>query len=142
MLSSSPYQNTRPGVKYVGDAACLGCHAKKGESYRLHPMGRSLYPITPETAAAVAGNGGAVLFEAGGLQYSIENRDGHVFHLETRRSPSGQLVAQKEAEVQYVLGSGRQAVATWSSATASSSSPRSTGTRVRNGGTWPPAMRR
>jgi predicted CXXCH cytochrome family protein len=109
-LSSSPYQNTRLGVNYVGDAACLGCHAKKGASYGLHPMGRSLYPITPESAAAVAGSGGAVLFEAGGLQYSIENRNGHVFHLETRRSPSGQLVAQKEAEVQYVLGSGRQAV--------------------------------
>ena len=111
VLSGSPYQNTRPGVKYVGDAACLGCHANKGASYRLHPMGRSLYPITPESAAAVAGSGGAILFEADGLQYSIENRNGHVIHLETRRSTSGQPVAQKEAEVQYVLGSGRQAVA-------------------------------
>ena len=111
VLSSSPYQNTRPGVKYVGDAACLGCHADKGASYRQHPMGRSLYPITPDSAAAVAGSGGAVLFEAGGLQYSIENRNGHVFHVETRRSTSGQAVAQNEAEVQYVLGSGRQAVA-------------------------------
>ena len=110
VLSSSPYLNTRPGVKYVGDAACLGCHANKGASYRLHPMGRSLYPITPESAAAVAGSSGAVLFEADGLQYSIENRNGHVFHIETRRSTSGQPVAQKEAEVQYVLGSGRQAV--------------------------------
>ena len=113
VLSGSPYQNTRPGVKYVGDAACLGCHANKSESYRLHPMGRSLYPITPESAVAVgvAGSRGEILFEAGGLQYSIENRNGHVIHVETRRSASGQLVAQKEAEVQYVLGSGRQAVA-------------------------------
>ena len=111
VLSGSPYQNTRPGVKYLGDAACLGCHANKAASYRQHPMGRSLYPITPESAAAVAGSRGAILFEAGGFQYSIENRNGHVIHLETRRSTSGQLVAQKEAEVQYVLGSGRQAVA-------------------------------
>ena len=111
VLSSSPYLNTRPGVKYLGDAACLGCHAEKGASYRLHPMGRSLYPITPESAAAVAGSTGTILFEADGLQYSIENRNGHVFHIETRRSTSGQPVAQNEAEVQYVLGSGRQAVA-------------------------------
>jgi tetratricopeptide (TPR) repeat protein len=109
-LSSSPYLNTRPGVKYLGDAACLGCHANLGASYRRHPMGRSLYPITPANAAAVAGNPSAVLFEADGLKYSIENRNGHVIHLETRRSTSGQLVAQKEAEVHYVLGSGRQAV--------------------------------
>ncbi len=111
VLSGSPYQNTRPGVKYLGDTACLGCHAEKSASYRLHPMGRSLYPITSESAASVAGSPGTILFEADGLQYSIENRNGHVIHLETRRSTSGQLVAQKEAEVQYVLGSGRQAVA-------------------------------
>ena len=110
VLSSSPYLNTRPGVKYLGDAACIGCHASKSASYRQHPMGRSLYPITPESAAAVAGSRGGILFEADGLQYSIENRNGHVIHLETRRSTSGQLVAQKEAEVHYVLGSGRQAV--------------------------------
>ena len=111
--SGSPYQNTRPGVKYVGDAACIRCHAEQGASYRRHPMGRSLYPITPESAAAVAvaGGRGPIRFEAGGFEYSIENRNGHVIHVETRRSPSGRLVAQQEAEVQYVLGSGRQAVA-------------------------------
>ena len=51
--TGSPYQNTRPEVKYVGDAACIRCHAEIGESYRAHPMGRSLSPITPETAPRV-----------------------------------------------------------------------------------------
>ncbi len=141
VLSGSPYLNTRPGVKYVGDAACLGCHANEGASYRLHPMGRSLYPITPESSAAVGGSRGAVLFEAGGLQYSIENRNGHVFHLETRRSTSGQVVAQKEAEVQYVLGSGRQAVAYLLERDGFLfQSPINWYPRA-NDGTWPPAMR-
>src|SRR5262245_6637717 len=36
------YQNTRPEVKYVGDATCAECHPKEAESYRRHPMGRSL----------------------------------------------------------------------------------------------------
>jgi Flp pilus assembly protein TadD len=76
----------------------------------MHPMGRSLTPITPETAAKVAKTAGAVLFEAGGLQYSIENRGGHVVHLETRRTPSGAIVAQSAAEVQFTVGSGRQAL--------------------------------
>ena len=107
--TGSPYLNTRPGVKYVGDAACIRCHAEIGESYRLHPMGRSLSPITPATASSVENNAGAALFEAGGLQYSVENRGGHVIHLETRRSASGGIVAQSTAEVQFTLGSGRQA---------------------------------
>ena len=106
----SPYQNTRPGVRYVGDAVCVRCHAEIGESYRLHPMGRSLSPITPDDAPRVENAAGAPLFEAGGLQYSVENRGGHVMHVETRRAPSGGIVAQSEAEVKFTVGSGRQAV--------------------------------
>ena len=43
--ADSPYQNTRPGVAYVGDAACARCHREIAESYRGHPMGRSLAPV-------------------------------------------------------------------------------------------------
>src|SRR5262249_52213116 len=78
--TGSPYQNTRRGVKYGGDAACIRCHAEIGESYRSHPMGRSLSPIMPATAPRVESTAGAALFEAGGLQYSIQNRGGHVIH--------------------------------------------------------------
>ena len=46
----SPYLNTRRDVKYVGDAACAGCHAKSSETFRQHPMGRSLAPIQGDTA--------------------------------------------------------------------------------------------
>ena len=59
------------------------------ETFRQHPMGRSLSPI----AAAPMGfdeAGGRSLFEARGLQYSIENRDGRVIHQETRRDALGQ----------------------------------------------------
>ena len=38
----SPWLNTRPEVKYVGDAVCARCHADIAETYRRHPMGRSL----------------------------------------------------------------------------------------------------
>jgi Tfp pilus assembly protein PilF len=109
--TGSPYQNTRPGVKYVGDAACIRCHAEIGESYRLHPMGRSLAPTVPATATGADNNTRGVLFEAGGLQYSIENRNGRVTHVEARRAASGALVAENAAEVRFTLGSGSQAVA-------------------------------
>jgi predicted CXXCH cytochrome family protein len=108
--TSSRYKNTRPGVKYVGDAACSRCHAQIAETFRRHPMGRSLSPIA---AAPMRFDeaGDRVLFEARGLQYSIENRDGRVIHQETRRETSGRIIARNEAEVQFAVGSGRLGVA-------------------------------
>lgn len=35
------FRNVKPGVKYVGDAACAGCHAAIDHTYHKHPMGRS-----------------------------------------------------------------------------------------------------
>jgi hypothetical protein len=37
----TPFRNVRPGVRYVGDAACAGCHDAIDKSYHAHPMGRS-----------------------------------------------------------------------------------------------------
>ncbi|HZW31193.1 MAG TPA: cytochrome c3 family protein, partial [Isosphaeraceae bacterium] len=106
----SPYANTRAGVRYVGDAACARCHAEIAATYRQHPMGRSLAPIDAATATGGDEAGGRPLFEANGLEYSIERREGRVFHQETRRDSAGRLVARNEAEVQFVLGSGSQGI--------------------------------
>jgi hypothetical protein len=37
----TPFRNVKPEVRYVGDAACSGCHADIDKTYRHHPMGRS-----------------------------------------------------------------------------------------------------
>jgi cytochrome c-type biogenesis protein CcmH/NrfG len=105
---SSPYANTRPEVRCVGDEACARCHAGIAETYRRHPMGRSLSPVGAATADLGDAGDGRPLFRAGGLDYSIERRDGRVFHCEARRDASGRVVARNEAEVRYVLGSGSQ----------------------------------
>jgi Flp pilus assembly protein TadD len=105
--ADSPFANARPGVAYVGDAACARCHADVAADYRRHPMGRSLAPIAEAGMPALAeAADGRPLFEAGGLEYSIEDRGGRVYHREVRRDASGRVVAHNEAEVQYVLGSG------------------------------------
>jgi predicted CXXCH cytochrome family protein len=103
----SPYENTRPGVKYQGDAVCFRCHAETARTYRNHPMGRSLNPIA--SAPAPPGNtaSSGPLFTAQGFDYNIEIRNGHVFHTETRRDGSGRIIAQTDGEVQFVVGSGR-----------------------------------
>jgi hypothetical protein len=105
---ASPYENTRPEVKYLGDSACVSCHAQSAETFRQHPMGRSVAPIGENYVIKGEEGGGQTLFESQGIQYSIERRDGHVFHQETRRDASGRIVAKNEAEVQFVVGSGRQ----------------------------------
>jgi hypothetical protein len=98
---TSPYKNAAPGVAYIGDAACARCHAEIAEAFGHHPMGRSMTTVTgvmPEVSGTV--------FEVGDLTYSIERRDGRVFHRETRRDKSGRVIATTEPEVRYVLGSG------------------------------------
>src|SRR5437879_5158518 len=37
----TPFRNVKPGVAYVGDAACAGCHRDIDKRYHEHPMGRS-----------------------------------------------------------------------------------------------------
>ena len=61
----SPYKNTRPGVEYVGDAACARCHAEIAESYHRHPMGRSLIAVDSEPR----GEAERASFEAQGFHY-------------------------------------------------------------------------
>jgi Tfp pilus assembly protein PilF len=102
---------TRSGINWVGDTACARCHAGIAESYRQHPMGRSLAPVVAATGTGASDGSGRVLFEAQGLEYSIEQRDGRVLHQETRRDASGRIVARHEEEVQFAIGSGRQGVA-------------------------------
>ena len=106
----SPYGNTRAGVSYVGDAACARCHAEIAKTFRQHPMGRSLAPITQVTALDGDTHGGQPVFASQGLEYSIEHRDGRVFHQETRRDSQGRVVTRNEAEVQFALGSGSRGV--------------------------------
>ena len=70
-------------------------------------MGRLLAPVAAAEIPGLAeAADGRPLFEAEGLEYSIERRDGRVFHRETRRDASGRVVARNEAEVKFVLGSG------------------------------------
>ncbi|HKI36808.1 MAG TPA: tetratricopeptide repeat protein [Gemmataceae bacterium] len=102
------YRNVRPGVGYVGDAECSRCHASLSKSYRQHPMGRSLAPAPGPRGAEHLGEGGRAAFEALGLGYVAERRGDRLFHRETVSGPGGEVVAAVEAEVGYVIGSGRR----------------------------------
>jgi tetratricopeptide (TPR) repeat protein len=110
VYADSPYRNARPGVAYVGDAACARCHREIAADYAMHPMGRSLSPIGEAAAAAPIGAGAGLPFESKGVQYNVERRDGRVFHQATSRGGDGAVLARIEAEVRYALGSGTRGV--------------------------------
>src|SRR5262249_5836345 len=90
---TTPYRNVRPGVRYVGDETCARCHAQLARSYRQHPMGRSLPPMSAVSPseqerrvaelARVPADPSEVWplrlrpsadFRAGGFHYRIEQR--------------------------------------------------------------------
>jgi hypothetical protein len=108
--SGSPYAKTRLSVNYVGDAACVRCHAEIAETYRRHPMGHSLFPIADAASLGADPEREQAQFNVNGSQFSVEQQGNRVIHQETRRDASGRVISKVEAEVAYTIGSGRQAL--------------------------------
>jgi tetratricopeptide (TPR) repeat protein len=101
----TPYRNVRPGVKYVGDAACAACHFSQAKTYRAHPMGRSLAPVAD--AAPLERYTAAVHnpFSVPGFRYQVRREGGRAWHAEAVLA-GGKGVAETTAEVRWAVGSG------------------------------------
>ena len=106
---ASPYRNIRPDVKYVGSGICGTCHPGEAASYRHHPMGNSLAPVSKAGALERFERESHNPFEAFGFQFLIERRNGKLFHKEARHDSRGQTTTEFEAEINYVIGSGARA---------------------------------
>jgi Tetratricopeptide repeat len=106
----TPYANGQPGVAFVGDEACARCHRELAADYRRHPMGRSLTHIAGVPAAAGTSPDKVTTFDAGSSHFTVEQREGRMFHRESRSDEQGRLLAQVEAEVSYALGSGGRGI--------------------------------
>jgi predicted CXXCH cytochrome family protein len=107
LVAESPFQNVAPGVGYVGNAACARCHADVAESYREHPMGRSVARIAAAAGEGLRAAPAAAEFDAAGYHYTVERRAGRLVHREQRLN-GGEPVAAVEAAVAYALGSGER----------------------------------
>jgi hypothetical protein len=104
----TPYRNLRPEVSYVGDEACAHCHPRQAQTYRQHPMGRSLAPARNAGAVERYDVAAGIPFDGQGFRYTVRRTDTQVFHREGVLDSQGRMVAATEAEVQYVVGSGRR----------------------------------
>jgi hypothetical protein len=110
VLPTSPYMNTRAGVKYVGDAVCARCHQEISKTYNSHPMGRSLGTVDEASPSRPHVPDTGVTFEQHGFTYEVQQRGERVVHKETRRDASGRVLSEVEAEIAYALGSGTRGV--------------------------------
>jgi Flp pilus assembly protein TadD len=103
---SSPWKNARADVKFIGDSACARCHAEIVDSFRRHPMGRSLASVEGKNSRWGDQSGKVVEFLSGLSRFTIERHDGREIHRETQLDSKGRVLAQIDAEVKFALGSG------------------------------------
>jgi hypothetical protein len=103
---ATPYKNVRPEVQYVDDDLCAGCHVTQAESYRKHPMGRSLAPVATVAAGQRYDKASQNPFTFLGAEFLVDRQGERLFHKETRRNAQGEPFAATAEEVHYVIGSG------------------------------------
>jgi hypothetical protein len=105
---TGPFVNINPDVAYVGDERCGRCHLQETASYREHPMGRSILPMTrvadsPPNDASVHNR-----FEALGTQFLVTKKNGRAVHSQIGWDEKGKAVYESDMPIDYVLGSGSQ----------------------------------
>ncbi len=99
----TPFLNTRPDVKYVGDAACTACHRQISDSYHHHPMGRSA-AVGAEVTLSPTEAGKPNTFRLDPYLLEVLTDGGKVRHRISADTPAGKLVHDMPVDV--VIGSG------------------------------------
>src|SRR5262249_33955436 len=105
---TGPFVNINPVVAYVGDGRCAHCHVKETASYREHPMGRSILPMTRVADSPPYDTSVHNPFEALGTQFLITKKTGRTVHRQIGRDEKGEAVYEFDMPIDYVLGSGSQ----------------------------------
>ena len=101
-VAALPRPEPRP-AGFVGSQACAPCHAAIAEQFAAHPMGRSMDTMPPERHVESEGPG---TFFDREREYSVESRDGVVFHRERVLGPDGEPVYDQALPVRFAVGSG------------------------------------
>src|SRR5262249_30271478 len=102
-LSPSPYLNTRPGVEYVGSAACTRCHPAEHSSYQRTGMSRSVAEVRPDKEPP----DGAADHAASGRRFQAYRRGGQLRHRELLLAGARGEVVLDDFPLKYAIGSGR-----------------------------------
>lgn len=95
---------------YVGSAACAECHSEIAESYKSHPMSRSMARVPAQTPVELS-DGERPRVGDGQNWYEVEFTNGEMRHSQHLRDSQGQEIFAQVVPMQFVVGSGRTAKA-------------------------------
>ncbi|MEO8495381.1 MAG: hypothetical protein ABI614_09940, partial [Planctomycetota bacterium] len=102
-VRKSSFQNTEPGVGYVGAASCAGCHPEIHAAFSQTGHSRAL----AEVDLAVEPPDGELADPRSQKSYRIYRHDGQLHHEESIRTASGEKLVLGEFPARYTIGSGR-----------------------------------
>jgi Flp pilus assembly protein TadD len=101
-----PFRNIHPDVQYVGDALCADCHKRMAETFRAHPMGRSMVPIAELAGQQVYDRPHNDPFDALGFRFVVDRQGERVWQRQMCLDTEGRPAFQHDVEVHYAIGSG------------------------------------
>jgi hypothetical protein len=103
---SSPFENTRSGVEYLGSEACRKCHSGHAEFYHCTGMGRSMSTVE----LAQTPPDGSFDHAPSQLRYQVSRRNGKLWHRELTLTSRPEEAVLSEYPVTWVVGSGRHSL--------------------------------
>jgi tetratricopeptide (TPR) repeat protein len=105
--TTNTYLNHSDQVKYVGKAACIGCHEDKWITFQHTGMGQSFHYATREKSSAHFGLDHQVLDTSTGLWYYPFWRNDSLVIREYKLNEQGDTLHQLEVTIDYIVGSGQ-----------------------------------
>lgn len=99
------FRNVDGSTAYVGDSACVACHAAETSTYRQHAMSRSFHRWTPDVRVETALDS-AIEHRPTGFLYEVVERDGRLYQVEYLPGSEGRRIHELERRIDYVMGSG------------------------------------
>jgi predicted CXXCH cytochrome family protein len=100
---SSPFENTRADVRYVGIRTCVECHPEQHATYQATAHSRSMSAVDParEPADAVFDHASS------GRRYRVYRQDGKLRHRESLILSAGDELQLCDYPLSHLVGSGR-----------------------------------
>ena len=103
---SGNFANQRPGVAYVGTAACADCHGLLAESFAAHGMARTFARMDSTRPIADWATQQVVVDRKTGLRYQPYRQGGRFFIRESLPDDNGREIHSLSREAHYTFGSG------------------------------------
>jgi tetratricopeptide (TPR) repeat protein len=109
-MAAIPYQNTKPGVAYVGSQACGRCHVSIYENYRATDMARSM-SLPPQCAALKALHDSVTVYDPKHNQYfAVFPRGSGFYETEYAVDAAGKEIFRHTERIAYVMGTGENGI--------------------------------